>query len=673
MVLIKSKKGFLFTIATIILILPLIYLVSFYSSVSETQMDDTIARIRCDELHYYVEDVKKDMGRAATVFGTRAALYTIDKMRNGTDLITLKDYEFSCTPGCGVDCDEFTYPENGSEAAIAEMIVCGTLFDEDSMYMENNTLPDWVEKIEDEGETMGFFVNITPTEIKVVPMDAWHFAVIIENKVRVSDREGMCFYEEKTMTAMSNASIITMLDPFYIMRTPTREAKQIKKCRYLELPRTKAGCGVNGSGIGGGNVVFYDDPDIDPWIIYKKYCNGSSSTEPTTGDVRNQVLVVNEDSALLCNSGIEDCLNVSMPRHFGGVIFYNDLDYLKCNATIPWISGTGDLGEGSPPGYGDPVNPDCNDSKISDEECVLLQNIQTCDDLSYMYNSLHFVLLGCDSADLDASCYYVSDIGENYNSNCALGESYPNGPCFFDRLDGNLNLSKRYVNQSNEIFGTTMIGIESLVNMSQMSGWAKDYENFTVNLTYSWVDYLYWMNVTGSEASGYCGTDNYSLMLDCPHAYKYRVDTENKDVNECPTCVNGICESLETCVICPDDCECPGCPVFSTLTFCAQCSLGNCDVTFTLVIRNQSGHLMDLSEMPTVNVTIMSVPPVVVTTSSNELMSQIPGDTGRYNYTEVGVGFNEWIGGSVRIREPGCPLDRNATDFMRAMTIPDPC
>ena len=101
MVLIKSKRGFLFTIATIILIIPLIYLVSFYSGVSETKMEDTIGRIRCDELHYFVEDVRRDMERAATIFGRRAAVNAIeDVIQTG---VPLKNYTFQCTPQCDVD------------------------------------------------------------------------------------------------------------------------------------------------------------------------------------------------------------------------------------------------------------------------------------------------------------------------------------------------------------------------------------------------------------------------------------------------------------------------------------------------------------------------------------------------------------------------------------------
>ena len=131
---IDNKKGYFFTIATIILMIPLIYLISFYSHISQTQMDDTIARIRCDELHYFVEDFDRDMERAVSIFGRRAAIYTINyTIETGKGL---KDYEFTCTSQCGVNCSKFHFDTNGSEAAIGELILCGTIFGNNVTYMQ---------------------------------------------------------------------------------------------------------------------------------------------------------------------------------------------------------------------------------------------------------------------------------------------------------------------------------------------------------------------------------------------------------------------------------------------------------------------------------------------------------------------------------------------------------
>jgi hypothetical protein len=664
MILIKNRKGFLFTIATIILIIPLIYLVSFYGGVSETPMDDAIGGIRCNELHYYVEDVERDMERAVVIFGRRAA-------RNAVELVTatppnpLRDYIFNCTPQCDVDCSRFIRPEKGAEAAIAELVVCGTLYGENITDMQNNTLPEWIGGIEVVGGLMGFNVNITPYEIKIVHRDAWNFAIIIKNRVKISDREGLCFYRDDTMVAISNSSIVGLDDPLYYLENGGAEIKSILPCENPALPRTKAGCGVSGSGAGGGSAVFYTDVG-GALSDYGEYCNGSSSVLPPTGDTLEQVFVVNDVIGSLCNPGMRDCFNVSMPRHFNGVVFYDNTASMSCNATIPWIAGTGDLDDKLPVGHGGLPDPDCNDTRIEDGDCLLVLNIPPpCSNLP----SLHYVLLGCNRSYINASCYYISDIEEEYNPECSSGEGYSNGPCFLDRLEGNLNLSPGYVEQANETFGTTRIGMESILSIYHqhyMEVWGY---NVSVNPASTAVDYLYWQNVSGCYVSGYCDSSNYSPRLDCPHSYKYRLDTSCEEVTECPVCGDGFCDLLEDCVSCGMDCRCPGCPVYANLTICSECVPlpSNCDVTFNLSILDQTGSLMNLSSDPWIDVTTQqgAAPP----SSSRHQMTLV--ETGKYYYIEFNVNKNAYINGTIRIREHGCPLLKGATLHNKSQNLPE--
>ena len=73
-----DKKGFFFTLAIVLLIIPVILLVVYYSGISKTKVDDASARLRCDELHYFVEDIKVDLSRSMFIFGRRAAIYAIN-------------------------------------------------------------------------------------------------------------------------------------------------------------------------------------------------------------------------------------------------------------------------------------------------------------------------------------------------------------------------------------------------------------------------------------------------------------------------------------------------------------------------------------------------------------------------------------------------------------------
>ncbi|MCK5139944.1 MAG: hypothetical protein KAQ85_08900, partial [Thermodesulfovibrionia bacterium] len=124
--IIQDRKGFFFTVMIILLIIPLILLVSFYTGTSRTKIDDSVTKMRCDKLHYFVEDIKRDSERALVIFGRRAAIYAIDQVvRTG---IPLENYTFNCTGSCDVNCNEFSYGNTGAEAAIVELSLCGTLF-----------------------------------------------------------------------------------------------------------------------------------------------------------------------------------------------------------------------------------------------------------------------------------------------------------------------------------------------------------------------------------------------------------------------------------------------------------------------------------------------------------------------------------------------------------------
>jgi len=579
MTLKENGKGFLFTIAAIMLIVPLIYLIAFYGRVGETQMDDTVGKIRCDELHYYVEDVKKDTARAITVFGRRAAMLAIDDILQKES--SLGDYEFQCSPNCKVNCSNFEHPKNGSEAAIAELIACGTLYGNNVSSMVNHTLVKWKDKMIDEGELMHFNVNITPFAIDVVPVDSWHFAVILQNKISVSDKEGLCYYSQNVVTSIANTSIIGLEDPMYMLKN--MERKYIQNCSPENaLPTIVAGCGGAGTGSGGGYSVLYSS-DISNMADYRAYCKGTTDTAPSNNEITNQVFLLNTAKGLLCaGSGMPECFNISSPRHFSAIISYKSDDIPECS-NIPVIVDTGDLDQVNPNNYGDAPDPTCFGGRyISSGDCVYIINDNDCTP------AVHYVLFGYSSKDLNTSCYYVSDINEtgSYNDQCDL-EKYPNGPSFFDRLDGNLNLSQKYVDQSVKYFNNRLIGMESFVDLYNLYFLKNQGYDVDVNTTRTWVDYLYWQSKPGCAVSGYCEMNDFSVRSDCPHAYKYGL------VTGCST--GSICNKGGACVA--------GCPKSAQLSGCRwDESANNWRINYTLQVSNCFGSPIDINPAPQLKV-----------------------------------------------------------------------
>ncbi len=501
-----GRRGYLYTIAVILLVIPLTLLILFYTSTTRTKLEDLSGRIRCDELYYFVQDVEYDLERAMLIFGRRAAIYAIDDVV--TNNRTLHNYTFH-------NCTDYVYTNNGSEAALAELVLCGTLYGQNVTYMVNHTVPIWLDRIEADAEERGYSLDIDIQNITIVPYNAWNFAIILDNNVRIEDETGLCYYTGTNVTFESLTDIIGLEDPLYPLHTSNRITKYIYNCSPDISIESLAGCSTEnwGDGTGAGNIVFYSNIKDDPGL--GEYC-------ATTSDINDVILVF--DMAFGACSGLEyDCFDITNPHHLAGVIEYakNDPESSfvdKCNVTIPWISATGKIDNETQQGQGHQADPDCQDGYLTTGTCALIKNIPDCD--------VHNVLLGYSSDEVNTTCYVISNVTQ-YEAGC--DERYPNGPSFFDRLDGRLNLSEKYMNQSLEHFGNPYIGIETLVSLYDLAE-----HGVSPNTGATWVDYLYWANKTGSPVMGVCAGGTYEFRLDCQHAYAYSLDTAEVNASGVP-------------------------------------------------------------------------------------------------------------------------------------------
>ena len=212
-----NKKGYIYTLCTVILILVLIFFILFYSRFTETETSDITGKIRCDELHFFVEDVKVDLERGLSVTGRRATIYAISNQAVGKNKID-KNYKFNCTSLCSpLNCSNFSYPGKGVEAAIAELMFCGTLHGTTNQYMENHSIKKWIDKLEDRSKTAGFNVDLKPTNLKITPYDAWTFTSDMDLIVNISDSTGMCYFLSYSMSLNFTTSIEGLEDPMYFL------------------------------------------------------------------------------------------------------------------------------------------------------------------------------------------------------------------------------------------------------------------------------------------------------------------------------------------------------------------------------------------------------------------------------------------------------------------------
>lgn len=460
----KKQKGVFFTLAVILLIIPLLLLLSFYLNLSKTKVTEETEKMRCEELHYWVEDVKRDLQRAVVIFGRRAAIYSLGEVVDQG--VGLGNYTFNCTSQCGVNCAQFSYEDKGAEAALAELVLCGTFKGEAVAYMENHTLNEWIKKIGEEGSKMHYSTNLTLTNLKITPKDAWNFAILMNLEIKVNDEGQLCFYQETPTSVMSITSIVGLEDPLYPLNTNSQVIKYIHNCS-IEINLTKVvGSGSSGKGNGTGIVVLYSNLEGS---TEERVCN--------VPDKGNKVIVFDQSFSIINNPSIEDCLN-----EFAGAIDYQDADS-EPNITSPYVYGTGEL-------------------NLNDSECVGIRNAQ-----------FHEILQGTPLDEFNTNCYEVSNLDE-LGENCS--EKYSEGGSFFDRLDGNYFLGEKYVNQSQEYFNVTKIGLESIIDIYELY-----YHAIPINQNATWIDYLYWQKVNGTVVEGLCNSYGYQFRLDCQHREKY--------------------------------------------------------------------------------------------------------------------------------------------------------
>ena len=101
------------------------------------------------------------------------------------------------------------------------------------------------------------------------------------------------------------------------------------------------------------------------------------------------------------------------------------------------------------------------------------------------------------------------------------------GPCFFDRLEGNLNLSEKYINQSKAVAvelgldpNNVEIGLESFIDVLEFEN-RSIFKKHILPLptTQSILDYQFFQNISGK---GVYGTPN-SFRIDDGHKHKYNL------------------------------------------------------------------------------------------------------------------------------------------------------
>jgi len=208
-----KSKGYVYTLIILMFVIILLSLLSYYFVLSQPLISETLAKMRTDEVYYFVEAVKMDYDRSVSISCQRSLVYIIDNSIKTREVYD--NYEMR-------NCTGFRYPTNGSQAATAELMLCGTLHANPLQppdFMENHTLLKWGERMASEGSKLNLIVDTDVRSIEIIPYDPWTVYVVSKLDLWVYDTSNTTFYRGYDIPVVSRISLETMEDPLYATKT----------------------------------------------------------------------------------------------------------------------------------------------------------------------------------------------------------------------------------------------------------------------------------------------------------------------------------------------------------------------------------------------------------------------------------------------------------------------
>ncbi|MBN2251714.1 MAG: LamG domain-containing protein [Candidatus Altiarchaeota archaeon] len=230
-------KGYVYTIISLMFALVLLAIVSLYYESYRNIAEVDPAKIRTDELHYFVESSKKDISRAMAISGRRGAIYLVDYVVNNSA------------------------PLDDPENKLIEVIMNGTITKgSDTMnitQMQNHSLKFWIGRVAGIADKLNYNASISAKSMEIYHYGPWHFLEVITLGYNISDSKGTmkesCRYENPEIRLYSLVSIDGVEDPLYPLSTANKVGRYFTESSYGNNAELLSS-GMNGNGTGGGMV-----------------------------------------------------------------------------------------------------------------------------------------------------------------------------------------------------------------------------------------------------------------------------------------------------------------------------------------------------------------------------------------------------------------------------------
>ncbi len=201
--LVRNKKGQIFTLIAISLLLLFFVSSEIYSVLYERQTIKT----RIKTMESFLLSTEKDLERQLYTSGFRIIF-------SAEDYITKTG----------------NYISNFSEL-FNEAILNGTIYGDASEILQDTTITEIQEKIQEKADKMNLIINLSDIKVGVSQEDPWNVVVYFNATLELKDKSGLArWYKKENIKAY--IGVEGFEDPIYIVETLGKVSRKINKTLY---------------------------------------------------------------------------------------------------------------------------------------------------------------------------------------------------------------------------------------------------------------------------------------------------------------------------------------------------------------------------------------------------------------------------------------------------------
>ncbi|HHQ45059.1 MAG TPA: hypothetical protein ENN13_02865 [Candidatus Altiarchaeales archaeon] len=232
-----SSNGYVYTLLTSVMAVAVLSIVFFYMQVYESEGSNDLNRIEIMELQEHVEFIKSDYQRALGITVQRALLYTVNNILSNEDYVSPDYVMHNCTGfNYTYRGEEPAYNVAGAESAVAELMVCATFEGKSGdaiAYMENHTIPDWINRIEQRSKELGFQVDMEFLDLELSMYDESNILAVTRFNIEAKDRLSGSYHMQNILVSVI-VPIEGVEDPQYVLRSSKSISRPILMCERRE-------------------------------------------------------------------------------------------------------------------------------------------------------------------------------------------------------------------------------------------------------------------------------------------------------------------------------------------------------------------------------------------------------------------------------------------------------